>query len=169
MKNIILTIFIFLLALTVNAQTQYYPFEAGQYVIFNVGAGDTITVDRREDAPGVHSYRNHIEVVDTIWKVPGETNLDTLLNFTRPEGKRAAIGFERGGEYTGTIIVADDSLVFFAHGSGADAIVAGYINPFEYSVTVRDLAITDTMTAMFIEEETFYMVTEEGEIMVEEY
>lgn len=169
MKNIIFTIFIFLLALNGNAQIQYYPFEAGQYVIFNVGAGDSITVDRREDAPGVHSYRNPIEVVDTIWKVPSGTSLDTLLNFTRPEGKRAAIGLERGSEYTETIIVADDSLVFFAYGTGVDAVVFGYINPFEYTVTVRDLTITNTMTAMLIDEETFYMITEEDEIMVEEY
>ncbi len=157
MKNIIFTIFIFLLALTGNAQTQYYPFEAGQYVIFNVGAGDSITVDRREDAPGVHSYRNPIEVVDTIFKIPNGTSLDTLSNFIRPPLMEAGVLLERGGSWLTSLTVWDDSLYIGAYGTGAKPTISSLvIDTFLYvNSRFRDLDIADTIYT--IEYDVYYV------------
>lgn len=126
MKKLIFTILILIIAISIKAQINYYTVEPGQYVIYEVGAGDSITVDRKDTRGGVIAYRNPITIVDTIFKVPASASIDTVTNFSRPTGKKAAILFERGATYNGTITVADDSLYFMAYGSGAKPIISGF-------------------------------------------
>jgi parallel beta-helix repeat protein len=72
-------------------------------------------------------------VVDTIFKIPSTASLDTITNFTRPTGKKAAILLERGANYNGSITVADDSLYFMAHGTGAKPIISGFTEVTEWT------------------------------------
>ena len=155
MKKLILIFFVFL-SVIVGAQINTYPVSAGQYAIYNEGSSDTITVDKKYASGGVIAYRNPIEVVDTIFKVPSTASLDTLSNFIRPVGKRAAIGLERGGEWDGTITVSDDSLLFYAYGSGAKPKIYGseVITGWElHSGNIYKATVADEVKQLFLNDD----------------
>ena len=150
MKNI-LTILLLLLSAFVQAQINYYPVSAGQYVIYDVGANQSITVDAKYDTSSVIAYRNHVEVVDTIFKVPATAPDDTIATLLTAANAvsaslRPAILFERGRESRAQITVPRDNMYIGAYGSGAKPIIngsdlvnSGHLNARRYWMNVNQI------------------------------
>lgn len=130
LKNSILTIFVFLFTLTVSAQIDYYSVDAGQYVIYNVGAGDTLTVDKKYNSAATIAYRNHVEVVDTILKIPATASDDTITTLLAAadaidDSVRVGLLVERGSHRRTSITVPRSNMYIGAYGTGEKPIIDG--------------------------------------------
>jgi parallel beta-helix repeat protein len=125
MKNLITILLLFCSVISFG-QINYYPFKAGQYLIYNVGATQSITVDAKQTRAGVVSYRNRVDVVDTIMSVLSTSSLDTLSTFERPVGKILGISFPDSAVYREQLTVQDDSIVYFTRKTaGNNAVIDG--------------------------------------------
>lgn len=118
-KYLILLLF---LPVFINAQVVDYAL-TGQYTIKTFSTTTEVTKLTR---PQKTSSKWGTIVVDTVFYVNAESGLDTLTNFTRPAKKKAAILFERGGSWNGTITVPSDSIVYCSWGTGSAPVISGF-------------------------------------------
>lgn len=171
MKKITTVVFLLIYFLS-NAQQTLYPYSAGQRYILDIG--NTTIISNKQATGGKIGYRNHVEVVDTIFYIPATAPDDTIATLLaaadaihdtlRPaillqEGstRRASITIPRPNMYIGSYDGGDGSKPVI---DGADVVTGMTISTtglrsgielvtngtFNTSVRswVRNLATTDT-------------------------